>query len=434
MSSRHRPKIGYGRTPATDEYLDYGELSRIALGAGAPLTEQWQAAGLELPDESSMRQYRLDRVRNQLRANHCDAILLYDPINIRYATDTTNMSLWTSHNPVRYCLVFTDGPVIMFEFSHGEFLDVYSENVDEIRPGHAYSYMYVGERTDEVALRWADEIAALLAEHGRGDARLAIDTGEIDGLRALDQRGVDVVSGMWMMEEARLIKSADELKALRCAAHACMASIDDMRNVFEPGITEMALWAELQRGNFARHGEWIETRILASGPRTNPWYHEASSRVIEAGDLMGFDTDMIGAYGMCIDMSRTWLCGAGTPSADQQSTYSLALEQVERNLELFTPGTSYRDITFGAWYPSIDEYNKYTVIAHGAGMCDEYPSVFHRDAWDAVGSDGELKPGMVMCVEAFVGPKSGGEGVKLEQQIVMTDSGYELLTPYPMEL
>lgn len=432
--ARHRPKIGYGRIPATDEYLDYGDLGRVALGPGEQLASEWQSAGLSLPDESAMRRYRLGRVRDQLRANDCDAILIYDPVNIRYATDTTNMSIWTSHNHVRYCLVFADGPVIMFEFSHGEFLDVYSENVDEIRPGHAFAYMYVGPRGDEVAIRWAEEIASLLREHGRGEGRLAIDTVEIEGLRALEACGVTVVPGMWMMEEARLIKSSDEVDAIRCAAHACLAAVDDMRAAFVPGITEMALWAELQRGNFARHGEWIETRILASGPRTNPWYHESSSRVIEAGDLMGFDTDLIGAYGMCIDMSRTWICGGGQPSAAQQSTYALALEQIERNLELFTPGASYHDITFGSWYPSADEYNKYTLLAHGAGMCDEYPAIFHRENWDAVGFDGELQPGMVICVEAFVGPKTGGEGVKLEQQILITDRGYDLLTSYPLGL
>lgn len=431
---RHRPKIGYDRAPASDELLDFGDLSRVPLGPGSALTAEWLAAGLTLPDEPAMRRYRLARVREQLRLNDCDAILLYDPVNIRYATDTTNMSLWTSHNHVRYCLVFADGPVIMFEFSHGEFLDAYSESVDEIRPAHSFTYMFVGHRGLEVAKRWADEISSLLAEHGRGDRRLAIDAVEIEGLRALEDLGVSVVPGMGMMEEARVIKSPDELDAIRCAAHACMAAIDDMRAAFEPGITEMALWAELQRGNFARHGEWIETRILASGPRTNPWYHESSSRVLQAGDLMGFDTDMIGAYGMCVDMSRTWICGDQAPSSQQRSTYALALEQIDRNLELFRVGSSFRDLTFGAWYPPADEYNKYTVLAHGAGMCDEYPAIFHRENWDAVGFDGELQAGTVMCVEAFVGAKTGGEGVKLEQQIVITDAGYELLTPYSIDL
>ena len=434
MRQRHRPKIGYDRAPAPDWVLDHGDRNFHALGPGADLEAEWTAAGLRLPDRAAIRRYRIDRVRQQLRAHDCDAALLYDPLNVRYATDTTNMSLWTAHNAVRYTFVATDGPVIQFEFSKGEFLDTHSEVVDEIRPGTAFTYMYVGDRQAEVAERWAAEIHDLLKEHGRGTLRLAVDHVELEGSRALERLGIDIVGGMALLEQARLVKCADEIRAMRCAAHACMSAIDDMRAIFEPGVTELALWARLQEGNFVRYGEWIETRLLASGPRTNPWYQEASSRVVEAGDLLGFDTDMVAAYGACIDMSRTWLCGDGQPSPAQATTFGLATEQIERNVELFRAGVSHRELTERAWYPPRDEYNSYTVLAHGVGLCDEYPSIFTREEWDDVGADGVLEAGMVMSVESFVGPKAGGEGVKLEQQILVTDTGHELLTPYPMSL
>ena len=82
----------------------------------------------------------------------------------------------------------------------------------------------------------------------------------------------------------------------------------------------------------------------------------------------------------------------------------------------------------------MDDYNGYTVLSHGAGLCDEYPSVFVRERWDESGFDAVLEPGMVMCIEAFVGAKSGGEGVKLVQQILITETGNELLTAYPLDL
>ena len=207
-----------------------------------------------------------------------------------------------------------------------------------------------------------------------------------------------------------------------------------MRAAFEPGITEMALWAVLHAGNLARYGEWIETRLLASGPRTNPWYQEASSRKVQAGELMAFDTDMVAAYGACVDMSRTWLCGGGRPSTAQRDTWSLAAEQIERNIELHVPGASLREITEGSWYPPLEDYNSYTLLSHGVGLCDEYPSAYVRESWNEIGYDAVLEPGMVMCVEAFVGPKSGSEGVKLEQQILTTDTGNELLTTHPLDL
>ena len=405
-----------------------------ALGPGADLEAEWVAAGLRLPDRTAIRRYRIERVRSQLRVAGCDAALLYDPLNVRYATDTTNMSIWTMHNAVRYAFVATDGPVVLFEFSKGEFLDTHSEVVDEIRPGLSYIYFYAGTRAPEVADRWASEIAGLLAEHGRGDRRLAVDQLDLIGLRALEAHGVCLVDAWALMEEARVVKSSEEIAAMRCAVHACEAAIGDMRAVFEPGVTEMELWATLQAGNFARYGEWIETRLLASGPRTNPWYQEVSSRRVQAGELMGFDTDMVCAYGACVDVSRTWLCGGGAPSVAQHDVWSLAREQIERNIELHRPGATVRELAQRSWYPSLDDYNCYTVLSHGAGLCDEYPSVFTRERWGREGYDAVLEPGTVMCVEAFVGPKSGGEGVKLEEQILITETGHERLSTYPLDL
>ena len=405
-----------------------------ALGPGPGLEAEWTAAGLRLPDRAAIRRYRVERVRAQLRAAACDAALLYDPINVRYATDTTNMSLWTMHNAVRYAFVAADGPVVLFEFSKGEFLDLHSEVVDEIRPGISYVYFYAGSRAAEIAGRWAAEIAALVSEHGRGDRRLAVDRLDLLGVRALEARGVSLVDADGLMEEARAVKCPDEIAAMRCAVQACEAAVADMRAAFEPGVTEMALWAVLQAGNLARYGEWIETRLLSSGPRTNPWYQEAGSRRVQAGELMGFDTDMVAAYGACVDMSRTWLCGGGRPTPGQRDAWSLAVEQIECNSELHVPGASLGEITARAWYPPVDDYNGYTVLSHGVGLCDEYPSVFTRERWADEGYDAVLEPGMTMCIEAFVGAKSGGEGVKLEQQILITDTGNELLTEYPLDL
>lgn len=433
IERRHRPKIGRAG-PAGDSQLDFGDLNLHALGPGDQLISEWAAAGLDLPDRPAIRSYRLGRIRQQLRAADCDGILLYDPLNIRYATDTTNMSIWTMHNQVRYVFVPTSGPVVLFEFSKGEFLDTHSEVVDEIRPATSFIYFYAGHRHEEIAQRWANEIVDLVREHGGGDLRLAIDQLELDGIRALEAKGVTLVNGQILMEEARAIKSSEEIVAMRCAVHACEAAITDMRSVFEPGMTEMALWATLQEANFRRYGEWIETRLLASGPRTNPWYQEASSRVIQSGELVGFDTDLIGAFGMCVDMSRTWLAGMERPNGQQATTFAMAVEQIERNVELHQPGVTFGELTSKAWYPGVDEYNFYTCLSHGVGLCDEYPTIVIRESWESTGYDGVMQPGMVMCVESFVGPKHGGEGVKLEQQILITETGNELLTRYPMTL
>ena len=263
MQPRHSPKIRGGQTPP-DWLLDHAERNMHATGPAPELSATWQAAGLSLPDLPKMRAFRLARIRAELVRAGCDAILLYDPLNVRYASDSTNMSIWTMHNAVRYAFVPVSGPVVMFEFSDAEFLCAHSEMVDEIRPATSMHPFYVGSRVDEIARVWTAEIDELLRAAG-DSRRLAVDLLSLDGIRALERLGVDLVSGQALMEEARLVKHEEEIVAMRLAAHACEAAIDDMRDIFVPGVSENALWATLQYGNFCRFGEWIETRLLSTG-------------------------------------------------------------------------------------------------------------------------------------------------------------------------
>ena len=187
--------------------------------------------------------------------------------------------------------------------------------------------------------------------------------------------------------------------------------------------------------NIAHGGEWIETRLLTSGPRTNPWFQEAGDRVIEAGDLVSFDTDLIGPYGYCADISRSFLCGDGPASDAQRRLYAMAVEQIAHNLPLFRAGAGYREIVEKAYaLPEAFAPNRYSCIAHGVGLCDEYPLIPYPQEFARFGHDGELKAGMTLCLESYIGAVGGAEGVKLEQQILITPDGPELLSHFPLEL
>ena len=105
------------------------------LGPGELAVEEWRARGLALPDIEALRAYRLARVRAQLAQRDYAAILVADPINVRYATDSANMQVWCLHNPVRYAFVATEGPVIVFDFHGSAHLSAHLDLVDEVRPG-----------------------------------------------------------------------------------------------------------------------------------------------------------------------------------------------------------------------------------------------------------------------------------------------------------
>ncbi len=206
-----------------------------------------------------------------------------------------------------------------------------------------------------------------------------------------------------------------------------------MHAALEPGITENALWAKLHETNIRLGGEWIETRLLSSGPRTNPWFRECSMRAIEAGDLVSFDTDLIGPYGYCADISRAWICG-GKPSGEQRRLYATAHEQIQHNIGILKPGMSLREVSEAAW-PIPEEFlsHRYGTLIHGVGLADEYPSIKHRTDFAAKGYDGPIVSGMTLCVESFIGAEGGNEGVKLEEQVLITKDGADRLSSYPME-
>jgi Xaa-Pro dipeptidase len=376
---------------------------------------------------------RLARLRAQLESAECDAGVFYDPTNIRYATGVSNMQVYALHNPCRYAFVPVVGPVVLFDFKGCEHLSDAHETVDEVRNAVSWYHFITGPRTKEFAGRWADEIATLLRTAATGSRpRIAVDRLDPYGLTALTERGVDVVDGQEIANFARVIKTSDELAAIDVAMAASDVGITTMRDALEPGVTEQELWSELHRSNIALGGEWFETRLLTSGPRTNPWYQECADRVIEAGDLVAFDTDLIGVGGYSIDVSRTWIAGDADPTPTQSEMYAAAHEQVTANIDLLRPGLSFREFAQHATIPPPGLHSPTNAaLAHGIGLCNEYPLILNRELFDDGGYDGVIEENMVLCIESLVAPVGGHEAVKLEQQVVVTASGARSLSTTP---
>ena len=414
--------------------LAANENHHLVLGPGADAEAEYRTAGLELPDLGAIRNHRQGRVRDALNRFGYDGVIVMDPMNIRYITDTTNMQLWVMHNAARYGFMSADGYVILWDYDNCQFLAGHHDDVDEVRAATGSTYFLAGDRFAEISQRWADEIAEVVSEHCGPNARIAVDQVNYLEGTMLAAHGITIERGQQVMEQARLIKSPDELAAMACAGVGCTSAMAEMRDTIEPGMTEHEAWALLHAGNISRGGEWIETQILSSGPRTNPWFQEASSRVIENGDMLAYDTDLVGAYGMCIDISRSWVVGDKAPTAAQRDTFDKALHQIEHNMALLEPGVTVEELTFKSWMPPAEEYRHYSCLFHGVGQCDEYPEVYFPAAWDDWGIDCTLEPGMVLSVEAFVGSRDGGEGVKLEEQVVITETGCELIAHAPLGL
>ncbi|MGH6933641.1 MAG: M24 family metallopeptidase [Dongiaceae bacterium] len=385
-------------------------------------------------DMRRLRADRLARLRAQLKARDYGGAVLYDPLNIRYATGSRNMAVWSLHNPVRYCFVPTEGPITLFDFHHCEHLSDGLETIAEVRPACSWYFFGAGPKVAERAKRWAREIADLVKTHGGGNQRLAIDHCDPAGVAALAGHGIQVLDAQEPLELARCIKSAEEIACMGLAITACESGMAKMREMLRPGMTENELWSHLHQVNIALGGEWIETRLLASGGRTNPWFQESSDRIIRAGELISFDTDLIGPFGYCADLSRTYFCGPGRPTPQQKHLYGLAYEQIHANMALMKPGMGFREFSEKSWkLPDNCAPNRYSVVFHGVGLADEYPSCVYAQDFEHGGYDGVIEPGMTLCIESYIGEQGGDEGVKLEQQVLVTDAGVDLLSTFPFE-
>ena len=413
--------------------------NRVEIGPTQLAFSEWAKAGLTLPDLGRMREYRWKRLVQALADRDYGGLLLYDPLNIRYATDTTNMQLWNTHNPFRACLICADGHMVMWEYKNSPFLVTFNPLVKELRSGATFFYNSTGDRGEAAAKAFAAQVDEVMRAHAGTNRRLAVDKIMVHGLRALEAAGFQVMEGEEVTERTRAIKGPDDIAAMRCAHHACESAIAEMeafarRDIPLGGVSEDAVWAELHAGNIRRGGEWIETRLLASGPRTNPWFQECGPRIIQNNEIVAFDTDLIGAYGFCIDISRTWWIGDQRPTNAMISAMHHAREHIDTNMALLKPGVSIRELVFGGHQldPQYDR-GKYSCRMHGVGLCDEWPYVTYPDGWTEGAFDAVLEPGMVLCVEALVSPEGGDFSIKLEDQVLITETGHQNLTTYPFD-
>ena len=416
-------------TPNNDDRVEIGP-TQLAFG-------EWEKAGLVLPNLPELRAFRHKRLTDAVNARGYGGILMFDPLNIRYATDSTNMQLWNMHNAFRACLVCADGYMVMWDYKNAIFLSKFNDLVNEQRSGADLFYFDRGDKIDVAADEFSNQVRSVIDEHGGANTRLGVDKIMIHGLRALEAQGFDVIPGEELTEKARSIKGPDEILAMRCASVACEIACAEMETAARSGVpngdmSENDIWAVLHVENIRRGGEWIETRLLTSGPRTNPWFQECGPRIVQNNEIVAFDTDMVGAYGICVDISRTWWIGDQKPRADMIEAMKTGVDHIEQNMQMLKPGVNIQDLSRNC-HQLPDKYQnlKYGCMMHGVGLCDEWPLVAYPNQMVDGAFDYELQPGMTLCVEALISPEGGDFSIKLEDQVLITETGFENITKYP---
>ena len=361
-----------------------------------------------------------------------EALLTPDPINILYSTGSRNMTVWGLMGPSRFVLHFADGPTILFEFNLGEHLSEGLPTITEIRTSTGITAKktphYVANNQ-----KFADEVVAILRSvQGRESTTLAVELVDFTFTDALRSRGVHLTDASPIFQYTRMIKQPLELEVMRYAVTQVELAAADLESAITPGATENQVWAKFHEGLIARDGEFVSTRLFQSGVRTFPYFQESSNAVMQAGDLVCFDTDALGVMNYAVDFSRTFLCGEVQATPAQRRLYGIAREQLEHNAANLAAGKSFEEFARNAYVvPERHRDYGYYVLAHGLGLAGEHPNVPRVEPDGSFDFPGKIEENMVLCIESYVGDPDSHQGVKLEDQFLVHADSVERLSTYP---
>ena len=383
-------------------------------------------------DFKQLRRGRLERLQQAMREHQIPICLFYNPGNIRYATGTEVMGVWTATTLARYAMVPAEGSPIMFEYKNS--MHVSQRIMDDVRP--AASWQYGATEGLDRARNWAASVKDTMAELGCAGEPLAVDKLDGHGFMALSELGIEIRDPSPATVDSREVKTPEEIQLMIHNGAIGDTVLGDFEAAIRPGVREFELMAVVNESLFRNHGEFMFTRLIASGKNTNPWMSEAHDKIVQPGDLVGFDTDANGYEGYVFDVSRTFLCG-DRASEGQKEAYRIAYDCVNGMRETMMPGMTFAE--FAAQAPEIpDDYKtgRYGAMAHQAGLEDEGPGIaYPPDKFDPNRKQYNrvLKEGMIWCLECYAGKDGAPYGVKLEDQILLTKEGALPLNTYHFE-
>jgi Xaa-Pro aminopeptidase len=382
-----------------------------------------------------LRQYRLGRAKEALEESECGAFLLFDFYNIRYTTQT-----WIGgalgDKMIRYALLIRGQDPILWDFGSAvRHHKLYSDWVPEenYRAGFlgfrgAVDPEGAGLMRDAVA-----EIVSLLRAAGVADAPLGVDIVEPPFMFELQRQGLTVVDAQQRMLDARVIKNQDEITLLSQAAAMVDGVYQDIVDALKPGVRENEIVALANKRLYEYGSDQVEAVNAISGERCNPHPHNFTDRIIRPGDQVFYDIiHSFNGYRTCY--YRTF--GVGWATASQRDAYTKAREWMDVALDAIRPGVGSDEVA--AVLPKAEEFGFENELAafglqfaHGLGLgLHERPIISRLNSMrDPV----ELKAGMVFAMETYCPASDGTSAARIEEEVVVTDYGVEVLTRFPAQ-
>lgn len=380
-------------------------------------------------DFTAIREDRLERFQSQMAADGVDALLLYDPWNIRLVTNTTWLPMFTDHKWLRYCLVTQSGEPTLFENPgiETEHREQYAPWIkDHLEPSITWQYSG-GAKANQVR-RWADSLEATLADYGLSDGLIGVDRLDIDAEDELRDRGWELADGWPTIYTARQVNSPEEQKLIDQTAQIADAAFHRAKKTIEPGIRERDVVAEIGHELYKQGCEAIEVIVCASGMHTKPYLREFTDKKLRFGENVIIDFNASGPGGYYTDYVRNFVVG-GAPNEEQKRLYAETLNQVYDALEAIEPGVTTAEVAEAFPAYADDEVGTMTLVqyGHGVGVGFYEPPVITRGF--SMDYPQEIKAGMQLSIETYV--EGEEEGARSEEQVIVTEDGVEIVSLHP---
>ena len=406
------------------------EFAQTSIAAPGIIGVDWE----ERVDYARLRDYRLARARQALEASDLGALLVFESSNIRYLT-ATHIGTWGYNKTERWALLTRTGEPWIWDFgSAAKNHRLYSPWLKpEQSNGGNNGLQGAIAPTSGLPQGTAQQIASILKEEGVAGMPIGVDVIEMPMLRELEAAGITVNDGQQVMLDARQIKNKDEILLLSQAASMVDGVYQDISEALKPGVRENDIVALATRRLLEMGSEQVEAINSIAGERCSPHPHVFSDRLIRPGDQAYFDIiHAFNGYRTCY--YRTFAVGRATNA--HRDAYKKARELIDSAIAMVKPGVTTDQIA--ALWPTAQEFGFSSEMeafglqfGHGLGLgLHERPVISRLNSLE---NPVEIEPGMVFALETYWPASDGHSAARIEEELVVTDTGAELLTLFPAE-
>jgi Xaa-Pro aminopeptidase len=384
-------------------------------------------------DVERLRRERLERIKALLEESDMAALLCFDMANIRYIT-ATHIGTWAMDKLARFSLLPRGHEPIVWDFgSAARHHDLYCPWLDGRSPAGISTMRGAMSPESGRAEDVAAKIARELDERELRGAPVGVDVVEPPVMFALQRAGIEVVDGQQLMQRARVIKTRDEITLLDTACMMVDAAYDELYRAMKPGIRENECVGLVNKVLYDMGSEHVEGVNAISGERCSPHPHVYTDRALRPGDPAYFD--ILHSYmGYRTCYYRTFAVGSASQAL--VDAYKRCRELLDRAIALVRPGVSTAEVA-SVW-PRAEEFGFPSEEAafalqfgHGVGLSIwEKPIISRLVSLDHPET---IEEGMVFALETFWPASDGWSAARIEEQLVVTADGCEVITRFPAE-